>query len=458
MTGSAPTQDSEGAGNGWLGNEFEITVDRFGHGGIGVGRRDGRVVFIRHALPGETLRVVVTEDRGKGYCRAEIREILQASPHRIDAVCPVGAPVFAGGAGAGCCDLSHTTGAHARELKSQVLTELLGRMGGIEWDGEVVSLDPDATAASETGWRVRERLFIDAQGRPGVRGYQSHSVLPRLDCAQPVAGMVDGLDEFGDLEPGSELMLTVGDDGRRHIVHIAAAAEPHRGGRGKRPHSGRRRTQQQRAQRSTPRREVLLAGEQTVRRTVGGRTWEVPVTGFWQAHRFAASGYSDTVRTLLRSADLPRSMVAWDLYGGAGVLAGAVLDENDESWGTARVHIVEADRGATAAADLTFADDHRVHVHHASVMAAVADLPSPDVVIVDPPRSGAGREVVERITAAEPSAVIAVGCDPATFARDLADYRRGGYEVDTLLGFDAFPLTHHLEAVALLRPGAPAAS
>ncbi len=455
MTGTPEgTASAEGDTN-WLGSEFELDTERLGHGGVCVGRHEGRVVFVRHALPGERLRVRVSEDRGKGFCRAEIIEIIDASEFRIDAVCPAGAP----GVGAGCCDLSHTTGSHARQLKSQVMRELLERMVGVQWSGEVVSLDPATGIGPETGWRLRERLVVDAHGNAGMHGYQTHSVIRRLDCAQPLPGLLDGVDLLEGLSPGADLVVTSGDDGGQHIAQIVGSAKPGRhGGRngrsGKQSQSGRRLVQRQRAHRSTDRAVEIIAGGPTVRRSVGGRAWELPITGFWQAHRFAADSYGNTVRALLRSAGLPRSVVVWDLYGGAGVLAGAVLDENDEALGTARVHIVEADGQAVAAAQTTFADDHRVAVHRGNVATSLADLPAPDVVITDPPRAGAGREVIEQIVAAGPAIVIAVGCDPATFARDLGDYLRGGYEVVDLRGFDAFPLTHHMEAMALLRRGA----
>ncbi|WP_307796916.1 class I SAM-dependent RNA methyltransferase [Williamsia soli] len=442
--------------NSWFGSEFELATERLGHGGVCVGRHDGRVVFVRHALPGERLRVRVSEDRGKGFVRAEITEIVEASEHRIDAACPAGAP----GGGAGCCDLSHTTGAHARELKAGVLGELLSRMGGVRWDGEMLSLDAAAGDQPETGWRVRERLIVDSAGVAGMHAHQSHSVIRRLDCAQPIPGLLDGIDLLEDLQPGADLVVTAGDDGVRHIASIAGltpAGDVRRARRTRTPSGGRRKVQRDRAQRSAARDESILEGGPTVRRTVAGRSWDLPITGFWQAHRHAAAGYSTAVRTLLRDAGLPRSVVVWDLYGGAGVLAGAVIDENDQARGTARVHIVEADAAAVAAAQETFADDHRVQVHRGNVATSLATLPTPDVVILDPPRAGAGRAVVEQVVAAAPSYVVAVGCDPATFARDLGDYMRGGYEVVTLLGFDAFPLTHHLEAIALLRPSsAPA--
>lgn len=452
--GAAPA----GGETSWLGAEFDLITERLGHGGVCVGRHEGRVVFVRHALPGERLRVRVSEDRGKGFCRAEIIEVLDASEFRIDPVCPAGAP----GGGAGCCDLSHTTGSHARLLKSTVLSELLERIGGVLWSGDVNSLDPAAGSRPETGWRIRERLVVDGRGRAGMHGYQSHSIIRRLDCAQPVPGLLDGVDELEGLSPGADLVITAGDGGARHIAQMAGSSKSgSRGGRNDRPgrqsQGGRRSVQRERARRSADRSVEVISGEPTVRRTVGDRIWDLPITGFWQAHRLAAAGYGDTVRALLREAGLPRSVVVWDLYGGAGVLAGAVLDENDDARGTARIHIVEADGQAIAAAQVTFAEDHRVSVHRGNVATSLVGLPAPDVVIADPPRAGAGREVVEQVVAAGPAIVIAVGCDPATFARDLGDYVRGGYEVVTILGFDAFPLTHHLEAIALLRPAAASA-
>lgn len=446
MSGPGSVADHD---SGWLGVQFDIAVDRLGHGGVCVGRHEGRVVFVRHALPGERLRVQVTEDRGKTFCRAEVVDILTASDHRIDPACPAGAL----GGGAGCCDLSHTTGTHARELKSSVLIELLSRIGGVTWEGAVTSLDPHAGSEPETGWRIRQRLFVDDDGLPGLASFGSHAVVPRLDCAQPVTGMLGGLDEYTGLTPGAELVITIGDDEQRHISQIAPPAAE-RGLRGKRRTRGNDRrgpAQRSRSVRAAPRREEIVSGTGSVQRTVGNRTWLVPVSGFWQAHRLAAAAYGNTIRELLRQADLGPSVVAWDLYGGAGTLAGAIVDECDRTRAVVTVHVVEADSQAVAAGSETFADDPRVHFHHSSVTRGTASLPAPTVVVADPPRAGAGREVVDKIVAAAPSAIIAVGCDPATFARDLADYRRGGYEVHWLRGFDAFPLTHHIEAIALLR-------
>ncbi|UPW14836.1 hypothetical protein M0655_04335 [Gordonia amicalis] len=134
------------------------------------------------------------------------------------------------------------------------------------------------------------------------------------------------------------------------------------------------------------------------------------------------------------------------------MFAGALLDTFDT--GLDEVHIVDSDAGALAAASETFADDgDRVVTHRGEVAARIHALgEAPDIVVLDPPRTGAGERVVDAITAARPAVVVHVGCDAARFARDLGLFVRSGYRVAQVRGFDAFPLTHHVEAVACLVP------
>ncbi|WP_018179821.1 class I SAM-dependent RNA methyltransferase [Jongsikchunia kroppenstedtii] len=412
----------------WQGETFELTVDRPGHGGVCVGRRDGRVVFVRDALPGERLVVRVTEDKGKSFCHAQIEEIVDAAAGRIEVACRAHA------AGVGCCDASHMTGATARGIKATVLTELLQRVGdGIEWAGEIESLAAEPVpAAVETGWRGRMRLGVDPQGRPGMHA-RGGAVVPTLDCAAAADGLLADLPEA---EAGSELVVVLDDAGDRHVVELAAVSQ-RRGGK-------RARAQQHRASAAKARRESVLAGSGVATWRVGDRTWSLPATGFWQSHRNAAASYSTVVGELLAASGVGRAAVGWDLFGGGGPLAGAMRDSTDE------VHVVESDPRAVDAGGAAFADDAGVRFHLGRVDRAIAGLPSPDVVVLDPPRAGAGAAVVEAVSAAQPRAVVHVGCDQATFARDLADFGRRGYRPTVIRGFDAFPMTHHFEAIALL--------
>ncbi|MFT4127355.1 MAG: class I SAM-dependent RNA methyltransferase, partial [Gordonia sp. (in: high G+C Gram-positive bacteria)] len=197
------------------------------------------------------------------------------------------------------------------------------------------------------------------------------------------------------------------------------------------------------------RRQRVLEGGPSAEHRLGARSWQIPVTGFWQGHRAAPDTYARTVADLVAGHLDGAAGVGWDLYGGAGVFTATLLDD----LAATAVHLVDSDAGALAAAADTFAADGRVHRHQGEVAAVVAGLPAPRVVVVDPPRTGAGPRVIAHITAAGPQVIVAVGCDVARFARDLSLYAAHGYRPREVRGFDAFPLTHHLEAIAVLVRG-----
>ncbi|QNG19043.1 class I SAM-dependent RNA methyltransferase [Rhodococcus triatomae] len=419
----------------WTGRTFEADLGRPGHGGFVVARHDGRVVFVRHGLPGERVRVRVTEDRGGSFARADAVEVLDPSPLRIDPLCPVSGP-----GGAGCCDFSHAALSLQREMKAEVVAEQLRRVAGIDRAVPVEELPGTGTG---TGWRTRVRLAVDGDGRPGYHGYRSADIVTDLRCPQIVSSAYDGLDDHS-WRPGSELQVVVDDDGARHVVEIAAP-KMSRTGRASR---GRRGATARRAAGSAPRRERVVSGSGRAVERVGGRRWELSATGFWQAHRSAAETYSTVVREWARPD--PGAHV-WDLYGGVGVFAAVVAGDVGPG---GRIDSVEFSATAVRDGAAALADAPQVHFHAARVERAIAELaPNPQVVILDPPRSGAGKEVVAAVSAAGPQRIVHVGCDPASFARDLALYSGHGYHLDQVRAFDAFPLTHHVECLALLVRG-----
>ncbi len=529
----------------WQGSTFEVRLGPPGHGGFCVARHEGRVVFVRHGLPGELVRVRVTEDRGGSFCRADAIEILEPSPDRVPATCPVSGP-----GGAGCCDFSFATPKAQRALKASVVAEQLRRLAGIERD---VVVEPITGAGEVTsGWRTRIRLAVDASGRAGVHRYRSTEVIPDLRCPQPVPGALDGVaDRLWT--PGADLVIAVDGDGVRHIVELAPSevsdrrrTEPadrrgrdrrgrrstapdaretsaerddadgrrgtdasdgrnvagHRrsgaggagagpGGARRRPgaiggvrHGGdaggsrrpeslradagdfrdevrhaadgrlegpqareRRSASARRAATHAARDEWVVAGSGRAVEYVAGRRWEVAATGFWQAHHGAAQCYSDLVGEW--SGLLPGGL-AWDLYSGAGVFAARLADQTGL---TGAVFAVESARPAVAAGkaalrDLTWLEQHAQRVER--WVADRIDAAAPDVVVLDPPRAGAGKEVIRALTTTGPTRIVHIGCDPASFARDLGLYQAAGYRLADLRAFDAFPGTHHVECVALL--------
>lgn len=382
------------------------------NGGSCVAHHEGRVVFVRYALPGERVRARVTADRGS-YWHAEVIEVIEPSADRTESLCPI-----AGVDGSGCCDLAFAAPEAVRALKAQVVSNQLERLGGHRWSGEAEPLSD----SGPTGWRTRVRLEVGADGRPGFHRYHSDELVTDLRCAQLPPGMLDGLAQAcsaADLAPTTQLHVVIDDDGRRHVVRTLR-------------HRGRTTTN-------------VVQGDYEAIQRVGRRSWQVPVTAFWQAHHDAARVYSALVADWAQPGT---GMRVWDLYGGVGVFAATLGDAVGES---GRVLTVDTSRASTRAARAALADLPQVDIVTDSVRRAVSSQrTSADVVVLDPPRSGAGRDVIDLLAAAGVPRVVHIGCEAASFARDIGLYLGRGYAVEKIKVFDAFPLTHHTECVALL--------
>jgi len=392
--------------------ELILTTGPAANGGSCVARHDGRVVFVRYALPGETVRarLVRSGSAREKFWNAEVVEVLEPSVDRVDPWCPI-----AGVDGAGCCDLAFATPEAVRRVKGAVVANQLARLGDYRWRAEDEAVAEPVGDGAHTGWRTRVRLDVSADGRAGFHRYHSAELVHRLDCAQLGDAMVAGLAERR-WPSDAAVHVAVDDEAHRHVVLA---------GRGRRT-------------------EVAEGEYETVQR-VAGRSWRVPVTAFWQAHRDAPALYSALVTEW---AQLGPGMTAWDLYGGAGVFAAALAGAVGP---TGQVLSVDTSRGASRAARAALADLDTVSVVTDSVRRALAGQTTrADVAVLDPPRAGAGRDVIDQLAAAEVPRIIHIGCEAASFARDVGLYRQHGYEVEQLRVFDSFPLTHHVECVAVL--------
>ena len=387
-------------------NELELTTGPAANGGSCVARHGGRVVFVRYALPGERVRVRVTAEKGS-YWHADAIEVLEPSPDRVESLCPI-----AGVDGAGCCDLAFASPESARAIKGDVVANQLARLGDYHWEG----LAEPVGAGEPLGWRIRVRLDTDAEGRAGFHRYHSTELVTDLRCGQLPEGMLAGLDG-PRWNGGEQVHVALDDDGARHVL---VASRQRRGG-------------------------VIAEGSREVVQRVAGRQWRLPVNAFWQSHRDAPATYSALVRQW--AGDLPGGR-AWDLYGGAGVFAAALADAVGER---GRVLTVDTSRAASAAARTALAATATIRVVTGSVRQVLADQRrAADIAVLDPPRAGAGKAVIDLLAGAGVRRVIHIGCEAAAFARDIGLYRARGYRVEEVRVFDAFPLTHHVECVALL--------
>ncbi len=407
------------------GDRVELTVGAPAHGGHCVARLGGphgRVFFVRHALPGERITAEVTELH-KGFVRADAVEIHEPSPDRVEPPCPWARPGACGG-----CDLQHATVDAQLRWKAAVVEEQLRRLAGL-----TVPVRVEPLADDPLGWRSRVRYAVDAAGRPGLLQHRSHQVVPidRCRIAHPAIQRLDLLARTWDDADALEAVASTGGD----VAVLARAAggqlPPDDPAEAPAPGGGRR---------------SRLRGPAEVTEVAGGRRWGIPAEGFWQVHPAAADTLTAAVFDLLRPAE---GEVSWDLYGGAGLFAAALAGRTG-----ARTTLVEASGLGAAAARANLAD-LPVEVVEARVDLALRRLARPvDLVVLDPPRAGAGARVTREIAASGARAVAYVACDPAALARDVATFRSAGWELAELRAFDCFPMTQHVECVALLTPAA----
>ncbi|MCF2535685.1 class I SAM-dependent RNA methyltransferase [Streptomyces sp. FB2] len=428
-----------------VGEEYEVEIGPVAHGGHCIARTDaGQVLFVRHTLPGERVVARVTEgEEGDRFLRADAVEILSASKDRIEAPCP-----FAGPGRCGGCDWQHAKPGAQRRLKGEVVVEQLQRLAGlfpedVGWDGTVMPAEGDKLPAGQVPqWRTRVQYAVDADGHAGLRRHRSHDV-ERIDHCMIAA---EGVSELGvekrdwsgmaSVEAiaatGSQdrqVILTPRPGARLPIVELDRPVSVMRVGE---KDGGTHR----------------VHGRPFVRERADGRTYRVGSGGFWQVHPKAA----DTLVTAVMQGLLPRKGdMALDLYCGVGLFAGALADRLGDK---GAVLGIESGKRAVEDARHNLADFERVRIEQGKVESVLprTGITEVDLIVLDPPRAGAGRRTVAHLSSLSARRIAYVACDPAALARDLAYFRDGGYRVRSLRVFDLFPMTHHVECVAILEP------
>ena len=353
-------------GQSYVGERYEAEVGPVAHGGHCVVRlplpEGDRVVFVRHALPGERVVVEITEGtEGDRFWRGDAVEVLEASPDRVAAPCPYAGPGLCGG-----CDFQHVSLAAQRGLKAQVVREQLSRLARLDVD---VVVEPVPGDRDGLGWRTRQRYVPLPGGRQGMRKHRSHDVIPVERC--------------------------------------------------------------------------LLEAAEGPSYDVRGASFAVSDGGFWQVHPGAPEALVSAVLDAL--APQPGES-ALDLYAGVGLFSRFLLDAVGPG---GRVCAVEGDAAAVRLARRNCPGLRTTAGDVGAVLATEYDAPF-DLVVLDPPRAGAKRKVVEQVVDRRPRAVAYVACDPAALARDVAIFAEHGYGLTGLRAFDLFPMTHHVECVALL--------
>lgn len=395
---------------------IELEVGAPAHGGHCVARYDNRVVFVRHALPGETVRARLTESGADArFWRADAVEVLNASADRVESPWPEAGP---GGIGGG--ELGHVSLEGQRAWKLAVLREAFERFARMEYPGDVVSVttalgrDEDA----EPGLRYRSRVsaVVNPEGRASMHVHRSREVRP-LQAMPLASAAIEATLLEGKFPARSRIAIAESSTGE---LRVMSDGIPWKAGRlDKRPNAPR-------------------AVQEQV--TVGERTWsfKVDAAGFWQVHRDAPAVL---VREVLdRVGDASR--VA-DLYSGAGLLSVPLADSGRE------VVAIETDADGARAARRNAHSTPSLRVIHGDVRTSLVEgIGELDAVVLDPPRSGAGAATIDALAATSVARVVYVACDPVALARDVALLRDHGYDLVDAGAVDLFPMTHHVETVA----------
>ncbi|WP_432247528.1 class I SAM-dependent RNA methyltransferase [Streptomyces sanyensis] len=433
-----------------VGTEYEVEVGPVAHGGHCVARTEGgRVLFVRHALPGERIVARVTEGgEDSRFLRADAVTVLEASKDRVEAPCPFSGPGRCGG-----CDWQHAKPGAQRRLKGEVIAEQLQRLAGLTpeqagWDGTVMPAPGDKLPAGEVpAWRTRVQYAVDAEGRAGLRKHRSHEVQPVDHCMIAAPGVTElGIEkqdwpQMATVEAiaatGShdrQVVLTPRPGGRLPLVEldkpVSVLRVEERDGSVHRVH-----------------------GRAFVRERADDRTYRVGMGGFWQVH----PGAADLLVKAVMQGLLPRKGdMALDLYCGVGLFAGALADRVGDK---GAVLGIESGKRAVEDARHNLQDFDRVRIEQGKVESVLprTGITDVDIVVLDPPRAGAGKQTVRHLASLGPRRIAYVACDPAALARDLAYFHESGYRPRTLRAFDLFPMTHHVECVAILEPVAKGA-
>ncbi|MFE0421063.1 class I SAM-dependent RNA methyltransferase [Streptomyces sp. NPDC058953] len=428
-----------------VGEEYEVEVGPVAHGGHCIARTDeGRVLFVRHTLPGEKVIARITDgDEDSRFLRADAVRILEAAKDRVEAPCPFSGPGRCGG-----CDWQHVKPGAQRRFKGEVIAEQLQRLAGLTpeeagWDGTVMPAEGDKLPPGEVpAWRTRVQYAVDAEGHPGLRRHRSHEV-ERIDHCMIAAPAVTELGIEKREWPGMASVEAIAATGS-HDRQVVLTPRP--GARLPlveldRPVSVLRVDERDGA-------VHRVHGRAFVRERADGRTYRVGNGGFWQVHPQAA----DTLVKAVMQGLMPRKgETALDLYCGVGLFAGAIAERVGEK---GAVLGIESSKRAAEDARHNLDDLPRVRIEHGRVDRVLprTGITETDLIVLDPPRAGAGKQTVRHLASLSPRRLAYVACDPAALARDLAYFHEVGYRPRTLRAFDLFPMTHHVECVAILEP------
>ena len=400
-------------------HELEITT--MAHGGSGIGRLDGRVVFTPGVIPGEVVEVEIVEDSKKSLWRAQPVKIVAPSPHRIPHIWPEADLSRPWAMRAGGADYGHIELSHQRTLKTDILRDALQRFGGLSGDlvdSLVVQGVPGDDEKNGLAWRTRVSLHADAEGRLGPYAEKSHTVIPVSSL--PLA--TENIQNCGVLDStyqGAESVRVV--DALSGVRLIIDNQKP-----------------------------------QELSEFVSGVEFRLSDQTFWQVHHQAPEVLQGALQRAVQVDRLDPTARNADLYSGVGLLGAALADISPstltltgvESEESALPYLMQNLDDKTTLTPVADRVDRWLRREVTGLSAATANEWSRATVILDPPRSGAKSDVISSLEKLAPAQIVYVACDPVALGRDTGLLDKAGYDMVFVEAWDLFPHTHHMETIA----------
>jgi tRNA/tmRNA/rRNA uracil-C5-methylase (TrmA/RlmC/RlmD family) len=381
-----------------IGDIVTLEIGVIAHGGHFIARYNNQVIFVRHAISGETAKVKIISINSK-LAFGDAIEILKPSKDRVKPPCKYSKPDGCGG-----CDFQHISIEIQHSLKKIIIQDQFKRIAKIDVNPEVISVEP----LTGLHWRSRLDLSISSNGKTGLYSHKSNKVIEIDKCLISVE-KINKSQVFNQHWDGEDrLSISVSSENELNISR-----------------SGK-----------------TISGSDELKEVVEKNTYIISPKSFWQSHKNAPRLL---LHQVIKYADIKLGDIVCDLYGGAGLFTAPIAELAGEKGET---HLIERDNDCIKDAKKMFQNKKNIIIHHGRVEQKLGKIKNIDIIILDPPRNGAGKQVIHQIIDKKPKSIVYVSCDPVSLARDTKILLDNNYSLNNLIGLDLFPMTHHIECVA----------
>ena len=380
-----------------VGDIIPLDIGTIANGGHFIARHNDQIIFVRHSITGERANVKITAVNSK-FAFGDAVEILKKSKDRVNAPCKYAHPEGCGG-----CDFQHIDLKTQLNFKKIVIQDQFKRIAKIDINPDLIIADSN----NGLNWRSRLNLGISENKKLGLRSHKSNNIIEIDEC-------LIALKEINNLDVFNKHW------GNNYNIKISCSSEnditiSHLGEK--------------------------ISGSDKLQEVVGDNKFNISPQSFWQSHKSAPGIILEKV---LKFANIKKGERVCDLYGGVGLFTlpiSKIIGENGE------VHLIETNKACIDDANEMFADLKNIFIHHGTVEQKLGSIKKIDTIILDPPRNGISKQVINQMIEKKPHTIVYVSCNPSTLARDTKILLNNKYELTNVVGLDLFPMTHHVECV-----------